>query len=75
MGIGMIFKLQYVTSRVDGSRGSGITVQFKQNFVGTQDAPWSKKYGNFIKKDQVFISLDGVPDRKGLSVMAFYRII
>ena len=51
-----------MASRVDGSKGSSVTVQFTQNFVGESDAPWSKKYGNFVKKDQVFIKLDNVPD-------------
>ena len=37
-------------------------MQYKQNFVGQADYPWSKKFGNFVKKDQIFISLENVPD-------------
>ena len=51
-----------MATRVDGSKGSSITMQYKQNFVGEADYPWSKKFGNFVKKDQIFISLENVPD-------------
>ena len=54
-----------MATRVDGSKGSSITMQYKQNFVGEADYPWSKKFGNFNKKDQLFISLENVPDTFG----------
>ena len=33
-----------------------------QEFVGAEDAPWSKRGGNSAKKDQFFLSIDNVPD-------------
>ena len=58
----LVIQLQFKTTRIDGSKGSSVTFQYQQNFVGESDAPWSKKNGNSVKKDQFFLSIDGIPD-------------
>jgi len=49
-------------TRVDGSRGSSVTVQFSQTHVAEADMPWAKKTGNNQKKDQFFMSIHGIPE-------------
>ena len=49
-------------TRVDGSRGSSVTVQFAQTHVAEADMPWAKKTGNNQKKDQFFMSIHGIPE-------------
>lgn len=49
-------------TRIDGSTGSQVTFQYYQNRVGESDAPWTKKNGNSVKKDQFFLSITGIPD-------------
>ena len=49
-------------ARVDGSKGSSVTVQYRQTHVGEQDLPWTNKNGNNVKKDQFFLSISNIPD-------------
>jgi len=56
------YDIKYKHTRVDGSKGSSVTFQYYQSHVGVQDVPWTKGNGNNIKKDQFFLSIDGIPD-------------
>lgn len=56
------YDVQYKDVRLDGAKGSQVTFQYHQTHVAEQDAPWTKKYGNSVKKDQLFIHISGIPD-------------
>merc|ERR1712048_124711 len=56
------YSLKYKTTRIDGSKGSSVTFQYKQDFVGDSDAPWTRNGGNNVKKDQFFLKISGIPD-------------
>ena len=48
--------------RVDGSKGSSVTLQFYQETVGLENAPWDKKTGRNLRKDQFYIAISNVPE-------------
>lgn len=50
-------KIKYLHTRIDGSKGSAVAIQFHQTHVGQRDAPWTKEFGNNMKKDQFFIRI------------------
>jgi len=56
------YDVQFRHTRIDGSKGSSVTVQYHQSFVGETDAAWSRSGGNSVKKDQFFLSISGIPD-------------
>lgn len=56
------YMIKGLHTRIDGSKGTSVTVQYHQNRVGEADAPWSKKSGNNQKKDQFFLHISGIPD-------------
>ena len=78
--IKIYFQITNKHTRIDGSRGSSITVQFQQTHVGEADLPWAKKTGNNAKKDQFFMSIHGIPDswdeskeESCFNLMVFYK--
>lgn len=48
-------------TRSDGIKGSSVTFQYFQKEVGDKNMPWTRK-GNNKKKDQIFITISGIPN-------------
>ena len=67
--------MMYQYTRLDGMKGSSITIQFFQKDVGDKNAPWTRK-GNNKKKDQIFLTVSKIPNSfNGLNELKCFRLM